>query len=97
MDEQDEQLRQLIAAVCQHPDQSQEWRKAMNRLLIVVQGLPKFRKYSRLDCPDYLLDALNRTWEWLSRNIRNFKPRTSFIRADLVEWINRCTTKLHPD
>lgn len=88
MDEQDERLRQLIGAACQHPDQSQEWRRAMSRLLIVVQGLPEFRKYSRPDCPAYLLDALNRTWEWLSRNIRNFKPHTSCIRADLVKWIN---------
>lgn len=88
MDEQDSRLRQLIATVCQHPDGSPEWRRAMSRLLIVVQGLPEFSRYSRLDCPDYLLDALNRTWEWLSRNIRNFKPRTSSIREDLVKWIN---------
>ena len=60
----------------------------MSRLLIVVQGLPEFSRYSRLDCPDYLLDALNRTWEWLSRNIRNFKPRKSSMREDLVKWIN---------
>lgn len=88
MDEQDERLRQLITTVCQHPDASPEWRRATNRLLIVVQGLPEFRKYSRIDCPDYLLDALNRTWEWFSRNIRNFEPRTSSIREDLVRWIN---------
>ena len=88
MDEQDERLRQLIAAVYQHPDGSPEWRRAMSRLLIEIQGLPEFRKYSRLDCPDYLFDALNLTWEWLSRNIRKFEPRTSSIRADLVKWIN---------
>ena len=88
MDEHDERLRQLIATVCHHPDGSPEWRRAMSRLLIVVQRLPEFSRYSRLDCPDYLLDALNRTWEWLSRNIRNFKPRTSSIREDLVKWIN---------
>ena len=88
MDEHDERLCQLIATVCQHPDGSSEWRRAMSRLLIVVQGLPEFSRYSRLDCPDYLLDALNRTWEWLSRNIRNFKPRKSSIREDLVKWIN---------
>lgn len=88
MDEQDLRLRQLIAAVCQHPDGSPEWRRAMSRLLIVVQGLPEFRKYSCQNCPDYLLDALNRTWEWLSRNIRNFEPRTSSIKENLVRWIN---------
>ena len=88
MDEQDERLRQLIAAVYQHPDGSLEWRRAMSRLLIVIQGLPEFRKYSRLDCPDYFLDGLNLTWEWLSRNIRKFEPSTSSIREDLVKWIN---------
>jgi hypothetical protein len=53
-----------------------------------LQGLPEFRKYSRPDCPDYFLDALNQTWEWFSRNIRNFQPRTSSIRSDLVTWLN---------
>jgi hypothetical protein len=85
---EDERLRQLIAAVCQQPDASREWRKAMSRLIIVLQGLPEFRKYSRPDCPDYFLDALNQTWEWFSRNIRNFKPRTSSIRSDLMRWLN---------
>lgn len=88
MDNQEERLRQLIAAVYQYPDGSREWRKAMSRLIIVLQGLPEFRKYSRPDCPDYFLDALNQTWEWFSRNIRNFKPRTSSIRSDLVRWLN---------
>lgn len=88
MDEQDERLRQLIAAVFQHPDTSPEWRKAMHRLLIELQELPEFKRYSRPDCPESLLDALNRTWEWLSRNIRNFRPRTSSIREDLVKWVN---------
>jgi hypothetical protein len=88
MDEQEERLRQLITTVCQHPDGSREWRKAMSRLIIVLQGLPEFRKYSSLDCPDYFLDALNQTWEWFSRNIRNFKPHTSSTRTDLVKWLN---------
>ena len=87
MDDQDERLRQLIAAVCQHPDGSREWRKAMSRLLILIQGLPEFRKYSSMDCPDHFLDALNQSLEWLSHNIRNFQPRTSSVRTDLVKWL----------
>jgi len=87
MPEQDERLRQLIAAVSQHPEGSLGWRKAMSRLLIVIQGLPEFSRYSRLDCPDYFLDALNQTWEWLSRNIKHFKPQSASIRTDLVIWI----------
>ena len=85
--DQKEHLRQLIAAVYQHPDGSREWRIAMNQLLIFLQGLPEFRNYSRPGCPDYFLDALNQTWEWLSRNIRNFQPRTSSTLTDLVKWI----------
>ncbi len=88
MDEQNERLRQLITADCEYPDESLEWRKAMHRLLVELQGLPEFRRYCRPDCSEYLLDALNRTWEWLSRNIKNFRPRTSSIREDLVKWIN---------
>ena len=85
--DQEEHLRQLIAAVSQHPDGSREWRIAMNQLLIFLQGLPEFRNYSRPGCRDYYLDALNQTWEWLSRKLRNFQPRTSSIREDLVRWI----------
>ncbi|MEH1901888.1 MAG: hypothetical protein V7L04_10855 [Nostoc sp.] len=87
MDDQDERLRQLIAAVCQHPDGSREWRKAMSRLLILIQGLPEFKKYSSIDCPDHFLDALNQSLEWFSHNIRNFQPRTSTVRSDLVKWL----------
>ncbi len=88
MDNQEERLRQLIAAMYQYPDGTREWRKAMSRLIIALQGLPEFKKYSSLDCPDYFLDALNQTWEWFSRNIRKFEPRTSSIRTDLVKWLN---------
>ncbi|MEH2079815.1 MAG: hypothetical protein V7K89_07310 [Nostoc sp.] len=87
MDDQDERLRQLIATVCQHPDGSREWRKAMSRLLILIQGLPEFKKYSSMDCPDYFLDALNQTLEWFSQNIRNFQPCTSSVRDDLTKWL----------
>lgn len=87
MDVQDEHLRQLIAAVCQHPDRSREWRKAMSRLLYEIQELPEFKRYSNINNPSYSPDALNRTWEWFSRNIRNFQPRTSSVRSDLVRWL----------
>ena len=87
MEDQDKRLCQLIAAVCHYPDGSREWRKAMSRLLILIQGLPEFRKYSSIDCPDHFLDALNQTLEWFSHNIRNFQPRTSSVRSDLVKWL----------
>jgi hypothetical protein len=81
----DERLRQLIATVCQHPDGSLERRKAMHRLLIELQQLPRLLKSSH---PDYL-DALNRTWEWVNRNIcSSFELRTPSIQESLVKWIN---------
>ena len=84
----DEQLRQLIANLAKYPNKSQEFDRAINRLLIYVQSLPEFTKFCHPGCPEYLLDALNRTWEWLSREIRNFEPQSNSIRTDLVKWIN---------
>ena len=80
----EEELRKLIAEVCQHPSQSLERQKALNRLLVQIQHLPGLTKSSH---PDYL-DALNRTWEWLSQNIQNFKPRPPSLQVSLVKWIN---------
>lgn len=81
----DERLRQLIEAVCQHPTGSREWRRAMHRLLVELQRLPRLRKTSH---PDYL-HALNQTWEWIGRNIcRDFQPRPGSLQQSLVSWIN---------
>ena len=80
----DEQLRQLIAEVCKYPPQSLARQKALNRLLIQIQSLPGLYKSKH---PDYL-HALNRSWEWVSKNIQNFKPRPPSIQVSLVRWIN---------
>ncbi|HEY9598267.1 MAG TPA: hypothetical protein V6D33_11415 [Cyanophyceae cyanobacterium] len=80
----DEQLRELIAEVCKYPSPSPEKQKALNRLLIQVQRLPGLAKSSH---PDYL-QALNRTWEWLSQNIQSFEPRPPSLQDSLVKWIN---------
>lgn len=85
---EDEQLRQLVANAVKHPDHSFEWKRAINRLLIYLQGLPEFKRFCRHDSPHYLFEALDRTWEWLSRNIRTFRPQSDSIREDLVKWIN---------
>jgi hypothetical protein len=87
MEQIDERLRQLLVVVLQQPEGSKEYDRALNRLLILLQGLPDFRKFAQPGCPDYFLEALNRTWEWFSQNVKNFKPRTSSIQADLVKWI----------
>ncbi len=80
----DEQLRNLIDEVCRYPDPSPERQKALNRLLIVIQQLPGIYKSSH---PDYA-EALNLTWEWVSRKIGEFKPRESSVQQSLVTWIN---------
>jgi hypothetical protein len=88
MDEQDIQLNQLLNAVLQQSDGSKEWHKAMSRLLAVLQAMPEFKRYAQPNGPGYWLDALNKTWEWVSRELRTFKPRTDSVRQDLVRWIN---------
>jgi hypothetical protein len=89
MDEQDEKLYQLLTCVRQYPTGSLEWRRSLGRLLLLIQKFPEFRKYTNSRCPPDYLDALNRTWEWLSREINNFQPRpNSSIRSDLVKWVN---------
>ena len=88
MDDQETQLRQHLNAVLQSSDGSKAWRQAMNRFLVFLQNLPEFKRYARPDCPAYFLDALNKTWEWVSRELRAFKPRTDSVRQDLVRWVN---------
>ncbi|NES18940.1 MAG: hypothetical protein F6K41_08435 [Symploca sp. SIO3E6] len=82
----DEQLQGLITRICQHPDSiSWERRQAINRLLIRLQQLPGLLKSPHLD----YLEALDKTWEWVSRNICQFEPRLHLsIQESLVKWIN---------
>jgi hypothetical protein len=88
MDEQEKQLHQLWENVLQQPNGSKEWKRAIGRLLIYLQGLPEFRRYIQSNSPAYFLDALNKTWEWFSRELRTFKPRTDSLHQDLIRWIN---------
>jgi hypothetical protein len=88
MDEQEQQLDELLKVLRQHPKDSPLWRRTMSRFLTILQGWPEFRKYAQPDRPSYLLDALNLTWTWVSRDIQNFEPRTESIRLDLIRWIN---------
>ncbi len=80
----DEQLRSLIDEVCRYPDPSPERQKALNRLLLVVQQLPGIYKSFHPDYPE----ALNLTWEWVSRKIGEFKARSPSVQQSLVTWIN---------
>ncbi len=78
-------LRELLEAVRQNPTESKQWRIAMHRLLLELQQLPGLLKSSH---PDYL-QALNQTWEKISRDIgREFEPRSESLEKSLVNWIN---------
>ncbi|NEO70567.1 hypothetical protein [Moorena sp. SIO3H5] len=80
----DETLRNLIEEVSRYPDPSPERQKALNRFLIVVQNLPGIYKSSHVD----YLEALNRTWEWVIRNLYQFEPSSTSVEKSLVTWIN---------
>jgi len=80
----DEKLRKLLKDVQQKAPNSLEWRVSMRRLLIKIE---KFNGLLTCSHHDYL-DALNRTWEWVCRNIRNFKPLLPLVEESLVSWVN---------
>jgi hypothetical protein len=84
MDDLDRRLSALIAEVRQHPAPSKKWRTAMNKLLLQIQQLPGLIKSSHPDYPE----ALNRTFEWVSREIAKFEPRQSSVSKSFVNWIN---------
>ncbi|MEH2161211.1 MAG: helix-turn-helix domain-containing protein [Nostoc sp.] len=78
----DEQLKKLIDEVCCYPDPSLERQKALNRLFMVIQQLPGIYKSGHQD----YLEALNQTWEWVSRKICEFEARS---RSDSVRVASR--------
>ncbi|MBW4628037.1 MAG: hypothetical protein KME49_21630 [Brasilonema octagenarum HA4186-MV1] len=80
----DEELQSLINEVCQYPEQTPERQKALHQLLIAVQKLPGILRSNH---QDYLL-ALNKTWEWVCRNICTFEPRSPSLQESLISWIN---------
>lgn len=84
MSERDEQLRVLIAAVCENRIGSLSWRKAMNQLILEIQQLPGLARSSH---PDYLV-ALDDTLLKLGEEIQEFEPRHPSLEKSLVTWIN---------
>jgi hypothetical protein len=84
MDELDLELRSLMTTVHQHPQPGPERRKALHRLLRRVQNLPGILKSPHQNYPE----ALNRTWEWVCKNIDQFQVGPDFSSAQLVKWLN---------
>lgn len=84
MDDLDERLSALITEISQNPANSRKWRTAMHKLLLEIQQLPGLKKSAHQDYPE----ALNRTFQWVSREIAKFEPRQSSVSKSLVNWIN---------
>jgi hypothetical protein len=78
------QLRQQLTAVLTAPGQSAARAKAMSCLLRTIRQLPGIKIVNHQD----YLHALNQTWEWMSRNIDEFRASTDSLERDLVKWIN---------
>ncbi|MDJ0633020.1 MAG: hypothetical protein QNJ34_07505 [Xenococcaceae cyanobacterium MO_188.B29] len=79
-------LVELIQEVCQHPPQSPQRRKAMNRLLIEIQKLPKLGKSNS----PHRLDALNQTFEYVNRNLcTKFDYHQPAVEKRFVQWFNK--------
>ncbi|WP_375491002.1 hypothetical protein [uncultured Nostoc sp.] len=89
MTETEIRLRELIAKICESPASltESERRRLVDRLLITVQKLPGLVKSSHLD----FLEALDKTYWWLSQNICQFNPPSNnslSYEKGLTRWIN---------
>lgn len=85
----DECLNGLLSAVKQATPRSPEHTRALNRLLVRLKGLPGLRRSTHQDYEH----ALNKTWEWVCRNITAFDPdreglRGKTLEEKLMNWIN---------
>lgn len=81
----DEKLQKLIDEVFFFDETTPGRQKALNRLLIVVQQLPGIYKSNHQD----YLEALNKTLEWVCRNLDKFKANPDKSLANsFVIWIN---------
>lgn len=81
-------LVQLIENARCYPQGSPKRQRALHKLLLVVQKFPEFKKSTH---PSYL-DALNRTWEYLMKNLDKFEydPNlpNSLVQKRLTKWLN---------
>jgi hypothetical protein len=78
------QLQSLITEVCSYEIGDLRRQKALNRLLILLQQLPKIYRSSHQDYPE----AYNRTLEWVCKNIDSFQARSNSIVDSFVIWVN---------
>ena len=80
----DKQIQAALADIVGYEPNNLPRRKALNRLLIIIQQLPGIYRSSHQDYPE----AFNRTLEWVSKNIERFEPQANSLEKSLVIWIN---------
>ena len=79
-------LVETIQEVCQYPPKSLQRRKAMNKLLIEIQQLPKLGKYLIF----YRLNAFNKTCEHANKNFcSKFDCNQSNVETRFIRWFNK--------
>ena len=76
----EEQLNNLVAETCQHPQDSVERQRGLNKLIRIIQRSGKIWRDSS---PDYE-DALQKTWLYFCRNLSAYDPS----KASLITWFN---------
>ena len=76
----EDQLNNLVAETCQHPQGSVERQRGLNRLGRVIEQSGKIWRDSS---PDYE-DALQKTWLYFCRNLSTYDPS----KASLITWFN---------
>lgn len=81
---EDKSLCELLIIIANKSETSSEYRRAVSRLIIKAQKCPGLLKSSHVNYPS----ALNLTWEWLCKNIKNFEPSSPSIQQSLLRWIN---------
>ena len=80
----DQQFQDLIEQLRQFEQTSSKGRKALNRLIIIIQRHPGLYRSSH---PDYC-QALNRTLEWMCKNLESFEPRPPSVDQSFIRWVN---------
>lgn len=76
----EEQLNNLVAETCQHPQGSDERENGLDRLIRMIEESGKLWK----DDSPYYEKALNQTWLYLRRNLFAYDP----TKASLITWFN---------
>lgn len=80
----DLQLQELIKQICHSPEKSWERRRLMNQLIIELSKDKNLLKSSHFD----YLEALNRTWLWLCKDLCKIFSKQELNREILLKIIN---------